>query len=142
MTPLINGIQHSWASVRMVLLGRTVTGVTKIEYDDNVNLENNYGAGNMPESRGVGNYEAKCSIELYQHEVVGIQQSIAGKRLQEIDPFDIVVTFLPEGNAGLVVDVIKDCQFKTNGRSLNQSDPNSKVPLELIVSNIKWHGQL
>ena len=99
MTPLINGIQHSWASVRMVLLGRTVTGVVSINYEDSLNLENNYGAGNMPESRGVGNYEAKCSIELFQHEVVGIQQSILGSRLHEIDPFDIVVTFLPGGNA-------------------------------------------
>ncbi len=142
ITPFINGIQHSFASIRMSLLGRVVTGVVKISYDDSVNLENQYGAGNMVDHRGVGNYEAKCSLELFQYEVVGIQQAAGGLRMQQIPPFDIIVTFLPEGSAQSVTDVIKDCQFKTNARDLSQGDTMSKVPLELIVSNIKWHGQL
>ena len=57
ITPFINGIQHSFSSIRCNILGRTVIGFTKIDYDDKVNLENFYGAGNQVVGRGVGNYD-------------------------------------------------------------------------------------
>lgn len=140
-TPLVNGVRHSWSSIRINMLGRTITGVASINYDDTQNMENQYGAGNMVSHRGVGNYEAVANIELYQFEVVGIQAASLGKRIQQIAPFDITVTYLEEGSDQLVVDVIRNVQFKKNSRSLNQGDMMSKVPLELIVSDIKWHGQ-
>ena len=139
--PLINGVRHSWASIRINMLGRTVTGVAKIDYDDNQNYENIYGAGTMPSHRGKGNYEAKASIELYAFEVVGIQQAAGGQRITDIPPFDIVVVYKPTGSDGLVTDIIRNVQIKTNVRSVGQGETNIKVPLELIVSDIKWHGQ-
>lgn len=142
MIPLINGTQHSWASVRINMLGRTLTGVTRIDYDDNVNIENQYGSGQFPDHQGVGNYEAKASIELYQHEMVAMQQAAAGARIQQIPPFDIVVTYLPTGSAQAVTDVIKNVRIKTNVRSLSQGDTMSKVPLDLVCSHIDWDGQI
>ena len=139
-TPLINGVRHSWASISINMLGRTVTGVAKIDYDDNQNYENIYGAGTMPVHRGKGNYEAKASIELYQYEVVGIQEA-AGGRITDIDPFDIVVVYKPTGSDALVTDIIRNVQIKTNVRSVDQGATHIKVPLELIVSDIVWHGQ-
>ena len=140
-TPLINGVQHSWAQIRMNILGREVTGVTKISYDDKDTYENNYGAGDLPDHRGKGNYEAKASIELYGYEVNAIQKAAkaAGlSRMQKIAPFDITVSWLPDGNAALVTDIIKDVQFMTNARDISQGDTSVKVPLELIVSMIQY----
>ncbi len=140
-SPQINGVRHAWASISFNWLGRTVTGIAKIDYSDTVKMENQYGAGNMPSHRSVGNYEAKASIDLYQFEVVGMQLSTLGKRIQSIAPFDIIVCFRPEGQDLLVTDIIRNVQFTNNARSLNQGDTMSKVPLELICSHIKWHGQ-
>jgi len=141
ITPMINGVRHSWSSIRINMLGRTIMGVASINYDDTMNIENIYGAGNMVSHRGNGNYEAVANIELYQFEVVGIQLATLGQRLQSIPPFDIVVCYIPEGQDGLVTDVIRNVQFKKNARSLTQGDTMSKVPMELVVSDIKWHGQ-
>lgn len=144
MTPLINGVNHSWASIKINMLGRTVIGVSKITYDDDTVLENNYGAGNMPVSRGVGNYTAKASIELHQAETVAIQAAALQngiERVQDIPPFDVVVAYVPTGSNQLVTDVIKNCQFKTNGRDVSQGDTLIKHSHELVVSHIIWGGQ-
>lgn len=136
--PLINGVRHSWADVRINLLGRVVTGVSSISYDDTQKKENLYGAGMFPSHRGNGIYEAKASIELFQFEVVAIQDAIAPGRLQAIPPFDITVSYLPTGADKAVTDIIRDVQFVNNIRTVKQGDTMSKVALELIVSVINW----
>ena len=54
-TPLINGINYSWANVKVILFGVPVVGITKIEYKTKQKKENQYGAGYEPISRGYGN---------------------------------------------------------------------------------------
>lgn len=139
--PLINGVQHSWASIRIFMLGRTITGIAKIEYDDNFAMEDNIGAGNMPDHRAIGDYKATLKLELFQYEITAIQTASAGKRIQQIAPFDIVVTYLPTQNAPAVVDIIKNVQFTKNVRSAGKGDTLLQVPVEVICSHIKWHGQ-
>jgi len=142
LQPLVNGKRHAFASIRINMLGRSVDGFSAIEYSDTVEKQDNYGAGGMPNNRGVGNYAAQCKITLYQFEVVALQKAILGKRLQDIPMFDIVITYLPEGSDEQVVDVIRNCEFKDNGRSLTQNDMMSQHDFELITSHIKWHGQI
>lgn len=142
MTPLINGKRHSWASIRINMLGREITGVNSINYEDTVNKENIYGAGKMPVARGEGNYEAVCGMELHQYEVVAIQQAAAGLRLQSIPPFDIVVTYIPVGSEQAVTDIIRNVEFTKNIRDYAQGDTSLPVPVELICSHIKWDGQI
>lgn len=140
--PLINGIQHSWAQVRTNILGRTVSGISKIDYSDDQVIENIPGSGTESSHRGYGNYTAKSSFELAQFEVVAIQKAATLNginRIQEIPPFDITVTYLPVGQTKMVVDVIRNCQFKNNSRSLSQGDTSSKVPLEIICTDIVWN---
>ncbi|MBN9293741.1 MAG: hypothetical protein J0G96_07170 [Flavobacteriia bacterium] len=141
LQPLINGKRHVFASVRLNFLGRSVTGFSSISYDDTTDKQDNPGAGGMPNNRGRGNYKATCKIKLYQFEVVGIQKAAGGRRLQSIPMFDIVVTYLPEGADELVVDVVRNCEFLTNGRALSAGDMLSEYEFELITSDIKWHAQ-
>lgn len=138
-TPMINGTRHSWASVEVELLGRIVSGITAIEYDDTQEKENVYGAGIYPVSRGRGKYEATAKITLLAYEVDAIQRSLGpGKRLQDIEPFDIPVVFMPEGSDGLVTHVIHNVEFTNNKRAVNTGDTNMEVELDLIVSHITW----
>ena len=40
--PLINGVNYSWANVKLVLFGVPVVGITNIEYKRTQKKENNY----------------------------------------------------------------------------------------------------
>ena len=54
MTPLINGVAYSWASINFTLFGVPVAGIVSIEYNRKQAKTNNYGAGTEPVSRGYG----------------------------------------------------------------------------------------
>lgn len=137
-TPLINGTRHSWASVKCKILGRTVTGITAINYEDKQEKVNNYGAGTMPVSRGLGKYEATCKVTLHAYETEAIQRSLGvGKRLQEIAPFDIVVSFVTPTDQ-VVNHVIRNCEFTNNKRDMKQGDTVIEVEHDLVISHIEW----
>ena len=52
--PLINGHEYGWADIAVSIAGPIVTGITGIEYDDDQEVVNVYGAGRYPVSRGKG----------------------------------------------------------------------------------------
>ncbi|WP_028888817.1 hypothetical protein [Tenacibaculum ovolyticum] len=138
--PLINGQRHSWSSIEINLLDRIVTGITAISYDDSEAKENHYGAGNMPVHRGRGRYEANASFTLYNYEVEAIQTSLPrGKRMQDVPPFDVKISFLEDGSDQIVTHVIRNCEFKSNNRNMSQGDTKIEVSLDLIVSHIEWN---
>lgn len=139
-TPLINGTRHSWASVKVNVLGRTVSGISAVSYEDKQAKVNNYGAGNFPVSRGLGNYEASGKITLHAYEVDAIQRTVGqGKRLIDIPPFDITISYLEQGNDGLTTHVIRNCEFTSNKREVKQGDTNIETEFELVVSHIDWN---
>lgn len=140
MTPLINGVRHGYGSIRVALLGATVQGITSVTYSDTQEMKDNYGQGNYPVSRGNGPYTATGSITLEKYEIERIQTAAFGKRLQEIPEFDVVVTYLPEGQDVLKTDIIRNCRFKNNGRDNKQGATNLETTLDLQTSHILWNG--
>ena len=135
MTPLINGINYSWANISLILFGVPVVGITKIDYKRKMKKENNYGAGQQPVSRGYGNYEYEGSIEIYTDEWKRI---IAASPLRDpllIQPFDIQVVF-----AGVAVapekDVLRACEFTEDPLAANSGDAKLMVTIPLVIGAI------
>lgn len=127
-----------WNNVTLTMMGRDVVGITELEYDDNTDKENIYGAGGMPVGRGTGKYEAKCSITLLIEEVQAIQASLGpGKRLADIAPFDVAVSYEYEGV--IYKDRIRNAEFTTNSRAVKQGDKMIATKYSLIVSHIDWN---
>lgn len=138
--PFINGVQPSWGSIKINLLSRTVTGVKNIEYSDPQTKEHIMGAGNHPVGRGNGNYEPTASLELLEFETRGIMSSLPpGERLQDIPPFNIVVTYQPRNQKLLRTDIIRNCQFKSNGVTASQGDTELTHTHEMICSHIDYN---
>jgi hypothetical protein len=138
--PLINGVQHAWSSIEVNLLGRTLTGIVSIEYGYDRAIEDHHGAGDEPVLRGYGNkVYKKTMLELFQFEVVALQQACGGD-ITSIPPFDIVVLYKSTVSAPQVVDVVQNCQFLNNIRSLKSGDTKSQVKLELITAGIKMQS--
>lgn len=135
--PLVNGILYSWADVVVTIGGVPITGITAIDYGDKQDVENKYGAGRYPVGRAKGRIVCSGKIKLYQEEVQAIQAQAPAGRLQDLAPFDIVVTYIPE--SGIVTtDKIRNCSFSENKRAWKEGDMSQEVELELIPSHIEW----
>lgn len=135
-TPLINGINYSWANVKVILFGVPVVGITKIEYKTKQKKENQYGAGYEPISRGYGNKEYEGNIEIYSDELKRIIASAPNNDLMQIPPFKIHVLF--ESGLGVLVteDVLSMCEFTEEGLSASQGDTKLLVSLPLVIGQI------
>lgn len=140
-TTIINGFGQlkGWNSIIANLLGRDLEGITELAYDDNVEKTNIMGAGEMPVGRGRGNYTAKASITLLIEEVDGIMVMLPpGKRLQDIEPFDIIVHYQRKDGV-IQTDIIRNVEFINNGVEVKQGDQSIAKKLDLVVSHIDWN---
>ena len=134
-TPLINGINYSWANISLVLFGVPVVGITKIEYKRKQKKENNYGIGSQPVSRGYGNYEYEGSIEIYLDEWKRIIASSPSADPLLIAPFDIQINY---SGRGILVnkDVLRSVEFMEDNFTANQGDTKLMVTVPLIIGAI------
>lgn len=142
MNPLVNGRAYDWAQVIARFSNSTLPffGVTKIAYNDEQEIENNYGAGSFPSSRGFGNYKAEASITVTMEEVEKLQASVPSGRLQDIPEFDLVVSFVHPETAKIINHSVRNCRIMNNARDLNQNDKTFPIELTLVPSHIEWNG--
>jgi hypothetical protein len=135
-TPLINGVNYSWANVKLILFGVPVVGITKISYKTKQKKENQYGAGYEPISRGYGNKEYEGSIEIYTDELKNIIASAPNRDLMAIPPFNIQIVFEDAANGFLTQDNLLMCEFTEEGLDASQSDTKLLVSLPLVIGKI------
>lgn len=136
--PLINGIEYSWGDIVCTIAGVPVTGITGIEYGDEQEVVDNYGAGRYAVSRSKGRITCTAKITLYASEVNALVRKTLNGRLQDLSAFDIIVSYIPDGGGIVVNDKLRNCQFKKNKRSWAEGDVSKTVDLELAVSHIEW----
>ena len=74
IVPLINGKSYEWADIVVNVLGLPIIGITNIEYEEKQGMENIYGAGRMPVSRGYGKIEttAKMTVLMEELETINV----------------------------------------------------------------------
>lgn len=140
MTTIKNylGKLTGWNNTTFNVLGRDIVGTDEFDYDDNTTKDNAYGAGNMPVGWVEGNYEPKFNLSLYDEESQAIQASLPpGKRLQDIDPFDVIVQYArPDGK--IVTDILHNCQFKGRGKAGKNGEGKMIFKYEMLISHITW----
>ena len=136
--PLINGIEYGWADIVLNIAGAPVTGFTGIDYDDDQEVVNVYGAGRYPVGRGKGRITCSGKITLLTSEVIALQKKAPNGRLQDIAPFPIIVSYIPDDGGEVVTDKLRNCQFKTNKRNWAEGDTSKAVDIDLIISHIEW----
>lgn len=134
-TPLINGVNYSWANVKLVLFGVPVIGITSIEYKAKQNKENNYGMGTEPISRGYGNKEYEGKITLYRDEWNAIIANAPSRDPLDIDFFDIQVSFSGTRVAASL-DVLRACEFLEDPFTVAQGDTKIMVELPIIIGKV------
>lgn len=136
-TPLINGINHVWGDISVVLFGRKLVGITAVKYDEEQDKENVYGAGNNPVSRGYGNKKSTASITLATSEISALELVAPNGNLTDIPPFDVIVSFMNTSQP-VTTHVLKNCEFTKNGRDAKQNDTKLEMEMPLVLSHIIW----
>jgi 3-oxoacyl-(acyl-carrier-protein) synthase len=140
-TPMVNGVQHSWASIKMTMLGRTVTGFTAVNYKKSREKMDNYGGGDEVDHRAYGQKKSSADITLYKYEVDALieaarQQGI--EDLLEIGPFDVVVVFQVKGSTKTKTDIIRNCEFTEHPTDVKSGDMKVEIKCPLITSHIEF----
>jgi len=134
-TPIINGINYSWANVSLILFGTPVIGIVSIEYKRKQNKKNNYGAGQQPVSRGYGDYEYEGAIELYMDTWKAIIASSPNRDPLLIGPFDIPITFSGNG-VTTTKDVLRAVEFTDDDMATKSGDTKITIKVPLIIGAI------
>ena len=128
-----------WNQVTMNFLGRDVVGIDEIDYGDNTAKENAYGAGNMPVGWTEGNYEPRFSASFYDEEMQAIQRALPpGKRIQDIEPFDVIVQYAHPQTGIIVTDIIHNVQLSGRAKNPKQSEGKMTNKYDCLCSHITW----
>ncbi len=135
--PMVNGMLCAWADVVVLIGGVPVTGITGVEYDDQQEIVNKYGAGRHPVGRSKGRITPSGKLILYQEEVQALSAQSTTGRLQDLPPFDVIVQYLPDSGL-LVTDKIRNCHISGNARKWKEGDTGQEVELPLVPSHIEW----
>lgn len=135
--PLINGMAHSWASLKVVLYAYTITGISSVSYSDNEDFKNNYGQGQFPTDRSRGNYEATGSMTIRQYELKKLLQAAGVDRIQDLPMTDLVMAYADPG-IPFTSDTLRGVNFKGVKRELSQGDGTVDCEIEFIIGSIDW----
>lgn len=129
---IINNVAYSWAMVRISIPALDISedstimqGVSKINWNKNRKIEDNYGIGGKKVSRGFGNKTCNASITM-DYNTASQLRALAGS-LMDLGEFDLIISF---ANAYAGEDwsaetvTLKGCIFNEEGFESEQDDTN------------------
>ena len=132
------GKMVGWSRVTARIFGRDLVGIRKIAYNDEKEIENEYGAGGMPIGESEGNYKPSASLELTIEEQLALQNSLPkGSRIQDIPAFPVTVAY--EYGGKVYTDVLQNCRFTNKGVEVKQGDKSIAFDHTLKLSHIDWN---
>ena len=133
---LINGQAYDYTQIIMSVLGVPVAGVTSINYTEEQEKTNNFGAGNRPVSRGRGAIEASGSIELSMNEIEALRDAAPSGSMLKIPPFEITIVYL--NLQKVVTHKLKNVEFTNDGVETSQGDTDIRRTFDIVMSGVKY----
>lgn len=137
LIPLINGKQHEWADITINILNVPFITATSIDYSDEQEMKNVYGAGNRVVGRIYGSFTPNATIKILAKEVESLQAVAVGGVIQNIPEFNIIVTYTDAAMVP-VKHILRNCRFMKNGRTSSRGDGEIEVELPLIISHVEF----
>lgn len=137
-TVMINGRTYDWGMVKIGIGGVPTVNCTNIDYSDEQEVVAVYAGGRYPVGYGKGRITCAGQITLLMEDVVALQKSAPGGRLQDIAPFPITVSYLHPDTQKVHTDTLKGCMMTGNSRSWAEGDTSKVVPITLMIAKIEW----
>lgn len=138
MVPLINGRAYDFAQIRVTMFGNIVPSISAVEYMEEQEKENNFGAGDRPVSRGAGAINSSGKLTISMNDVEAIRAATVDGSLLNIPAFDVTVTYLHPTASKVVSHILKNCEFINDGVTTAQGDKDVKRDFDIVISHIIW----
>lgn len=137
---MFNSDEYAWIDMQIFFLGKLVTGIRGITYTASQSKTNIYAKGKKPVARGRGNVEYEGEVMLLQSELEALQAAAGqGKTVLDIRPFDIVVSYAPEGVVNPVTDILKSVEFNEVEKGMVTGDEFKEITLPIVIGDIKYN---
>ena len=131
--------EYGWKDVSVVVLGRTIEGITDVKVKRKVTKERQYGRGNKAQAIVSGNEEISGSLTLLQSELQAINSAIIS-----VDPqlnlgkvaVDVIINY--ENSEGQsATDSVIGVEVEEYEKAMAQGDTMMKVELPFMALDFK-----
>lgn len=134
---LINGVSYHWADIQLSIAGSVpIAGITEINYGFTRKVENVYGAGSEPVTRGYGNKEYTASITMKLEEVQNLVNVASGGDITLIPTFNITVAWLDD-ELVTITNILRNCKFTNFDIKTKQNDTSTDITLNLVYAGLQ-----
>ena len=134
---LANGINYSSVNVQVIIpIVGLVTGITKIEYNKEVQIDDNYSLSQDPTSRGYGQNKYSGSITLFKEIWNRIIDASPLKDPLNLPPFDITIVFGGTATGGYRKEVLHAVNFKSDPMMVGAGDTKILVDIPLAIGGM------
>lgn len=138
---MINGKKYAWEDITIRLPHGTLVDVESIDYEDDPDLEAQYGAGRTPNGYSYGNYKASGKVSVKREEFDKMVEHAGDAGIYGLKPFPITVSYERE-DGKVVTDTLPAVLFGKTSTGSKQGDKNVMVQRDLLILEpIKYGGK-
>ncbi|MEM4711164.1 MAG: hypothetical protein ABIK31_07985 [candidate division WOR-3 bacterium] len=130
----INGKLYDWGDVTIIYPGSVpvgVIGVQSIDWNEEIEVEPIYGAGNKPIGWGYGNWKAEGKITILLEAYKQLNE-LTPQGIFKATPFNIVINYSNFEEPMHTVQLI-GCKWTKKGNKAAQGDKKMEVELDFII---------
>ena len=135
-----NGRCIGWGNVQIFIEGQVepLTGVTKIEFQEETQITEEFGAGGDAVARGEGQTTKSGSISVFLEEKRRLELIAPEGRLKNLT-FDVLVSYVPVSPPLAVIKrKLIGCIITRNQESIQTGDTKIVSDLPLSIGQIVW----
>ncbi|SFW12818.1 hypothetical protein [Chitinophaga sancti] len=132
----------TWANMKVVLLGKELTGIRGIKYKLTQEKEHLHGAGDQPIGiqRGKRTYEGEIKLLKFEYDILADAVARAGGRDILDLTADIVVTYVKDSLSVPRTDIIQGFQFKEFEKGWEQGAKFMELTLPILFMGLKQNA--
>lgn len=134
---VFNSKEYAWVDIKVMLLGREVTGLRGMEYKVKRQKEALYATGMKARGIQKGKKEYEGTITILQSELIALDRAAQEKGYEDITDidFDIIVSYLPETNV-ITTDKVVNASITEIPRSMKEGDLQMEIALPFIALDV------
>jgi hypothetical protein len=132
---MINGVSYSANNVTFIMYGVPIAGITALSYTKKQDKVNNKAFQVEPVSRGYGNSDYECSIEIYKEEWVNIINSAPNNDPTQIPPSTFQVIYSGD-SVNYKEDQLLFAEFPEDPMNVAAGDTSIKLTIPVLIGGI------
>lgn len=133
-----NSKEYAWIDVKVVFLGREVTGLRAIDYKSKRQKEALFATGHKPRAIQYGKREVDGTLTVLQSELIAMDNAAKAKGYDDITDveFDVIISYLPKDGV-ITTDKIIGVSITEAPRNMKEGDLYSEHALPFIALDIE-----